>query len=86
MLLLISHVSECLRGVDQIFAEMFGKPFFFSNILLSFHPAVPRIRLRFQTLLSGFSAISKRQVRAGDDFSEGSFVRGAVQQSKFAPL
>ena len=53
VLLLISHVTGCERDVDL---KLIGKTpfsFFFSNRLLSFTPADPRIRLRFQTLLAG---------------------------------
>ncbi|KUG45445.1 hypothetical protein ALP82_101323 [Pseudomonas savastanoi pv. fraxini] len=35
------------------------RPFFFSNGLLSFAPAMPRIRLRFQTLLFGLPAFMR---------------------------
>ncbi len=58
------HAAECLLSIPHAFAEaddadqknrLFpGNAFFFSNSLLSFIPSVPRIRLRFQTLLSVF--------------------------------
>jgi hypothetical protein len=56
-LLLISHVLTAAHDVDQIFVEILVNTFFFSNRLLSFTLAVPRIRLRFQTLLSGSPAL-----------------------------
>ena len=59
VLLLILHVSGYLDDADQKIRLMGGIVFFFSNGLLSFALAVPRIRLRFQTLLSGFPALSR---------------------------
>jgi hypothetical protein len=58
--------SDCCRfrtfarvrsDVDQKISGLPGIAFFFSNGVLSFTPVVPRIRLRFQTLTFGFSAL-----------------------------
>jgi hypothetical protein len=43
----------CVCYVDQKNEANAAFSFFFSNSLLSFTPFDPRIRLRFQTLLSG---------------------------------
>jgi hypothetical protein len=49
----LSTSVTCLCYADQKFEAKAAFSFFFSNSLLSFTPFDPRIRLRFQTLLSG---------------------------------
>lgn len=53
-LLLISHVFSKKSVADPKNARHLAAAFFFLNAPLSFTPAVPRIRLTFQTFMFGF--------------------------------
>ncbi len=56
----LSIVPQSLPGLTLIRKPHSPeRPFFFSNSLLSFDPAMPRIRLRFQTLLFGLPAFMR---------------------------
>jgi hypothetical protein len=75
-LLLISHIFVKSTGLAQENRQA-RQCVLFSERLLSFAPAVPRIRLTFQTLVFGFSAICDVRRRAaecfpGDDLKRGS--------------
>ncbi|KPW28145.1 hypothetical protein ALO51_101239 [Pseudomonas amygdali] len=55
------HTAAALRSGSALIRKLYTslRPFFFSNGLLSFAPAMPRIRLRFQTLLFGLPAFMR---------------------------
>ncbi|KPY44447.1 hypothetical protein ALO48_101176 [Pseudomonas syringae pv. rhaphiolepidis] len=55
------HATAALRSGSALIRKPHTslRPFFFSNGLLSFAPAMPRIRLRFQTLLFGLPAFMR---------------------------